>query len=45
MQVPTLEGSGTQLVINFSAIEFVSGAWQNLDEGVTTHIFITIVNA
>jgi hypothetical protein len=45
MQVPTLTGSGTQLVINFSAIEFVSGAWQNLDEGVTTHIFITIVNA
>ena len=45
MQVPTLEGSGTQLVINFSAVEFVSGAWQNLDEGVTTHIFITIVNA
>ena len=45
MQVPTLAGSGTQLVINFSAVEFVSGAWQNLDEGVTTHIFITIVNA
>ncbi len=45
MQIPTLTGSGTQLVINFSAVEFVSGAWQNLDEGVTTHIFITIVNA
>lgn len=45
MQVPTLAGSGTQLVVNFSAIEFVSGAWQNLDEGVTTHIFITIVNS
>lgn len=45
MQVPTLAGSGTQLVINFSAVEFVSGAWQNLDEGVTTHIFITIVNS
>jgi hypothetical protein len=45
MQVPTLAGSGTQLVINFSAVEFVSGTWQNLDEGVTTHIFITIVNA
>lgn len=45
MQVPTLSGSGTQLVINFSAVEFVSGEWQNLDEGVTTHIFITIVNA
>lgn len=45
MQVPALSGSGTQLVINFSAVEFVSGAWQNLDEGVTTHIFITIVNA
>jgi hypothetical protein len=44
MQIPTLEGSGTQLVINFSASELVSGTWQNLDEGVTTHIFITVVN-
>lgn len=44
MQIPALEGSGTQLVINFSASELVSGTWQNLDGGVTTHIFITIVN-
>jgi hypothetical protein len=45
MQIPSLLGSGTQLVINFSAVESVSGTWQDLDEGVTTHIFITIVNA
>ena len=45
MQIPSISGSGTQLVINFSAVESVSGTWQDLDEGVTTHIFITIVNA
>jgi hypothetical protein len=45
MQIPSLSGSGTQLVINFLASELVSGTWQNLDEGVTTHIFITVVNA
>ncbi len=45
MQVPAITGSGTQLVINFLASELVSGTWQNLDEGVTTHIFITVVNA
>lgn len=45
MQIPSLTGSGSQLVINFSAKEFASGAWRDLDEGVTTHIFITVVNA
>jgi hypothetical protein len=44
MQIPGLAGAGEQLVINFSAAEYVSGTWQDLDEGVTTHIFITIVN-
>jgi hypothetical protein len=44
MQIPGLVGSGEQLVINFSAVEYLSGTWQDLDEGVTTHIFITIVN-
>lgn len=43
MQIPGLTGSGDQLVINFSAVEYASGSWQNLDEGVTTHIFITVV--
>ena len=44
MQVPGLVGSGTQLVINFSGIEYTGSAWQNIDDSVTTHIFITIVN-
>jgi len=43
MQIPGLTGLGDQLVINFSAVEYASGSWQNLDEGVTTHIFITVV--
>ena len=44
MQVPGLVGSGTQLVINFSGIEYTGSAWQNLNDSVTTHIFVTIVN-
>jgi hypothetical protein len=44
MQIPGLVGSGTQLVINFSGIEYTGSAWQDLNDSVTTHIFITIVN-
>lgn len=44
MQVPGLVGSGTELVINFSGIEYTGSAWQNINDSVTTHIFITIVN-
>lgn len=44
MQVPGLVGSETQLVINFSGIEYTGSAWQNINDSVTTHIFITIVN-
>lgn len=43
MQVPALVGSGTQLVINFSGVEYVGNSWQNINEPVTTHILITIV--
>jgi hypothetical protein len=43
MQIPSLIGSGTQLVINFSGIEYVDNAWENINSSVTTHIFITIV--
>lgn len=45
MQIPALLGSGTQLVINFSGIEYVDSAWQNINSSVTTHIFITIVGS
>jgi hypothetical protein len=41
--VPALTGAGTNLVLNFSAIEYTGSVWQNLDEEVTTHLFISIV--
>jgi hypothetical protein len=43
--VPPLAGGGEDLVINFEAIEYVSSAWSALDEEVTVHIQITIVEA
>jgi hypothetical protein len=48
MMIPALDidsgPGGDNLIINLKAVEYVSGTWQDLDEGVTTHIFITIVN-
>jgi hypothetical protein len=41
--VPALVGEGTNLVLDFAAVEYTGSAWQNLDEEVTTHIFISIV--
>ena len=41
--VPALAGAGTNLVLDFSAVEYTGSAWQNLDEEVTTHLFISIV--
>ena len=35
---------GTDLVINFKAVESNSGTWQNLSGEVTTHLFISIVS-
>ena len=45
MQIPPLAGAGDNLVINLEAIEYVSSAWSALDEPVTVHINITIVEA
>ena len=45
MQIPSLAGSGTQLVINFSGVEYVDNAWANIESSLTTHIFITIVGS
>lgn len=45
MQIPSLAGSGTQLVINFSGVEYVDNAWSNIASSLTTHIFITIVGS
>ena len=45
MQIPPLVGLGDNLVINLEAVEYVSSAWSALDEPVTVHFNITIVEA
>jgi hypothetical protein len=45
MQIPPLAGAGENLVINLEAIEYASSTWSALDEAVTVHINITIVEA
>jgi hypothetical protein len=42
MSIPALS-SGENLVIDFKAVQSVSGTWSNLSGEVTTHIFISIV--
>jgi hypothetical protein len=47
MSIPALVGSGTDLVINFKAVEYDDDSgpaeWIPLDGIVTTHLFISIV--
>lgn len=45
MQIPALIGAGENLVINLEAVEYASSAWSALDESVTIHLNITIVEA
>lgn len=45
MQIPPLVGSGENLVINLEAIQYSGATWSDLDEPVTVHIHITIVEA
>lgn len=45
MQVPPLAGAEDNLVINLEAVEYASSTWAALDETVTVHINITIVEA
>jgi hypothetical protein len=45
MQIPALVGAGTNLVINLEAVEYVGAAWSALDDSVTIHFNITIVEA
>jgi hypothetical protein len=45
MQIPPLVGSGDNLVINLEAVEYASSTWSALDEPVTVHIHITIVES
>jgi hypothetical protein len=47
MSIPALAGAGTNLVINFNAVEYDDDSgpaeWIPLDGAVTTHLFISIV--
>jgi hypothetical protein len=43
MSIPALAGAGTNLVINFNAVEYDGTSWANLTGNVTTHLFISIV--
>jgi hypothetical protein len=45
MQIPALVGAGTNLVINLEAVEYAGATWVALDESVTIHFNITIVEA
>lgn len=45
MQIPALVGAGDNLVINIDAVEYATGSWSALDESVTIHFNITIVEA
>jgi hypothetical protein len=45
MQIPPLVGAGTNLVINLDAVEYATGSWAALDDPVTIHFNITIVEA
>jgi hypothetical protein len=43
MEIPVLAGAGTNLVINFDAIEYSGGTWSNLSGSKIVHLFISIV--
>ena len=43
MQIPALVSPGTNLVINFNAIQYSGGSWSNLSGSKTVHLFISIV--
>ena len=43
MEIPALAGAGTNLVINFDAIEYSGGTWSNLSGSKIVHLFISIV--
>lgn len=45
MEIPPLVSPGDNLVINFEAVEYASSTWSALDQAVTVHINITIVEA
>jgi hypothetical protein len=43
MEIPALAGAGTNLVINFDAVQYSGGTWSALTGNKTVHLFISIV--
>jgi hypothetical protein len=43
MEIPALAGAGTNLVINFDAVQYSSGTWSLLTGSKNVHLFISIV--
>jgi hypothetical protein len=43
IEIPALAGAGTNLVINFDAVQYSGGNWSNLSGNKTVHLFISIV--
>jgi hypothetical protein len=43
MEIPALVGAGTNLVINFDAVQYSGGSWSALTGNKIVHLFISIV--
>jgi hypothetical protein len=43
MEIPALVGDGSNLVINFDAVQYSGSSWSNLTGSKKVHIFISIV--
>jgi hypothetical protein len=43
MEIPALAGAGTNLVINFDAVQYSGGSWSALTGNKVVHILISIV--
>jgi hypothetical protein len=43
MEIPALAGAGTNLVINFDAVQYSGGSWSALTGNKKVHLFISIV--
>jgi hypothetical protein len=43
MEIPALVGAGSNLVINFDAVQYSGGSWSALTGSKKVHIFISIV--
>jgi hypothetical protein len=43
MEIPALAGNGSNLVINFDAVQYSGGSWSALTGSKNVHIFISIV--